>query len=333
MDSMHIMDLGVDNNHFGQQDTLHKASEITARTRLTRPRKEKPQDSRCFPLPNFSQLLHSRLAIMISFNTSLFVLVLAAACNPVTSYKNSVVLGDAENYAILAKTGISTVPNSIIKGDIAVSPIAGEAMTGFGLARDWSGQFSTATQVIGKAFASNYFEPTPKNLTTAVSNMEAAYTDAAGRPNTNAAKINFGEGFLGGAYGGEFARLTPGVYTFDTAVTLTGDIYFEGSGLNEGEGDTDVFIIQTTGNLIQAAQYNVVLSGGALAKNIFWQVAGHVVVGAGAHMEGILLVKTDVLFETLSSLNGRVLAQTACNLLMATITQPTTIESSVTEST
>ena len=271
---------------------------------------------------------------MFSFNASLFVLVLAAACNAVTSSKiANVTLGDAGDYVILAKTGISTVANSIITGDIAVSPIAGEAMTGFGLEMDLDKQFSTATQVIGKAFAANYNAPTPTNLTAAVSDMEVAYTDAAGRPNTNAAKINFGEGFLGGAYGGEFARLTPGVYTFDTAVTLTGDIYFEGSGLNEGEGDTDVFIIQTMGNLIQAAQYNVVLSGGALAKNIFWQVAGHVVVGAGAHMEGILLVKTDVLFETLSSLNGRVLAQTACNLLMATITQPTTIESSVTEST
>jgi len=73
---------------------------------------------------------------------------------------------------------------------------------------------------------------------------------------------------------------------------------------------------------VQSANYNVILSNGALAENIFWQVAGHVVVGAGAHMEGILLVQTDVLFETLSSLNGRVLAQTACNLQMATITEP-----------
>jgi hypothetical protein len=91
--------------------------------------------------------------------------------------------------------------------------------------------------------------------------------------------------------------------------------------LDAGQGDTDVFIIQMTGNLIQAANYNVILSNGALAKNIFWQVSGEVTVGAGAHLEGILLVKTEVLFETSSSLNGRVLAQTACNLQKATITQ------------
>ena len=73
---------------------------------------------------------------------------------------------------------------------------------------------------------------------------------------------------------------------------------------------------------MQSANYNVFLTNGALAKNIFWQIAGHATIGAGAHMEGILLVKTDILFGTLASLNGRVLAQTACNLQIATITEP-----------
>jgi hypothetical protein len=36
-------------------------------------------------------------------------------------------LETAADYAILAKTGISTVPNSVITGDIAVSPIAAAA--------------------------------------------------------------------------------------------------------------------------------------------------------------------------------------------------------------
>jgi len=74
-----------------------------------------------------------------------------------------------------------------------------------------------------------------------------------------------------------------------------------------------------TGNLVQAANTQVLLTNGALAKNVFWQVAGYAHVLEGAHMEGNLLVKTDVLFATGSSLNGRVLAQTACTLQMATI--------------
>jgi hypothetical protein len=62
------------------------------------------------------------------------------------------------------------------------------------------------------------------------------------------------------------------------------------------------------------------------------QVSGNAVVGAGAHMEGILLVKTDVLFITGSSLSGHILAQTACNLQMATITNAALYTASSTES-
>ena len=66
----------------------------------------------------------------------------------------------------------------------------------------------------------------------------------------------------------------------------------------------------------------VVLTGGALAKNIFWEVAGKVAIGAGAHFEGILLCKTDVTLVTGSSMNGRILAQTQVALQKATVVQP-----------
>jgi hypothetical protein len=264
--------------------------------------------------------------MMFSFNTSHFVLFflslsLSATAETVRGAQrerqlavDAVVLGLAGDYAILAKTGISTVPTSSITGDIGVSPIAATAMTGFSLTLHSGGQHSTSTQVTGDAHAASYGGAVATALTTAVSNMEAAYTDAAGRTNPDAARINLGTGILGGVFGGPDVanRLTPGVYTFGTDVTIGSDITFDGDA-------EDIFIIQMTGNLIQTKNTEVVLTNGALAKNIFWQVAGHVVVGAGAHMEGILLVKTDVLFETGSSLNGRVLAQTACNLQKATI--------------
>jgi hypothetical protein len=92
--------------------------------------------------------------------------------------------------------------------------------------------------------------------------METAYTDAAGRSNPDDAKINFETGKIGGK------TLTPDVYTFTVDVQITGDIYLDAGG------DADaVFIIQTTGNIIQAANTNVILSGSAKAENIFWQVA------------------------------------------------------------
>jgi hypothetical protein len=251
--------------------------------------------------------------MMFSSNAfrSALVLLLAAARNAVTSATAVVNLGTAENFAILTKTGISTVPDSVITGDIGVSPIKAAAMTGFDLTMEGL-KYSASEQITGKAYAADYATPVPVALTTAVSDMETAYTDAAGRPNTNDARINLGGGLLGNAYGGADSPLTAGVYTFGSDVNIVTDIYFEGS-------ETDVFIIQMTGNLVQEANVYVFLAGGALAKNIYWQVAGNVAVGAGAKMQGILLVQTDVLFGTESSLIGRVLAQTACNLKKATI--------------
>jgi hypothetical protein len=231
---------------------------------------------------------------------------------------STVNLGVAGEYAILTKTGISTVPTSAITGNIGVSPIAATAITGFSLTADSTNQFSTSTQVSGGvAHAASYGAPISETLTTAVSNMEAAYTDAAGRANLDESRKNFGEGDEKGELGGAplTSTLTPGVYTFHGDVSLASSITFEGNG-------SDIFIIQIAGKLLQVAGTSVILNGGALAKNIFWQVAEDVEVGEGAHMEGILLAKQAVLFKTGSTLNGRVLTQTRCDLQVATITQP-----------
>jgi nucleoside recognition membrane protein YjiH len=46
-----------------------------------------------------------------------------------------------------------------------------------------------------------------------------------------------------------------------------------------------------------SASKRITLLGGALAKNVFWQVAGRTTIAAGAHFEGVLLCKTDVTLE------------------------------------
>jgi hypothetical protein len=239
----------------------------------------------------------------------------------------SLTAANAANYAILAKTGITTTGTTEITGNIAVSPIAATAMTGFSLIADTeTGTFSTSSTLVDdRVYAASYNEPTPTDLTSAVGEMETAYVYAAGCANSDEARKNIGKGTLGGNFGGAGYALTAGVYTFDKGdVSIAGEIHFKGTA-------SDVFIIQIAGNLVQDAGYNVILdettgegefAGTPLAKNIFWQVAGHVEVKAGAHMEGIILGKTHVTFITGSTLNGRVFAQTACNLQSATITQP-----------
>jgi hypothetical protein len=219
-------------------------------------------------------------------------------------------IGSACNYAILAKSGISTMPDSAVIGDIGASPIDSTAISGFNLTLDSSTQYATSSQVTGKAFASDYSGPTPVDLTTAVSDMEAAYTNAAARPTTDPTKLNVEGGIIGGQI------LTPGVYTFTVGININSDITIEG-------GVDDVFVIKTTTTLIQAANTQVILSGCVQAKNIFWQVGSIASIGANASMQGILLVKEKADFISGSSLVGSVLAQTAVNLDKATITQAT----------
>jgi hypothetical protein len=240
---------------------------------------------------------------------NLLLLSAATLFNGATAADN-VNLGTAGDYVILTKSGISTVPASAITGDIGVSPIAATAITGFGLTLESGGQYSTASQITGRAVAADYGGAAATALTLAVGDMQIAYAFAAG----HTADADTNEQIFNELNGGDITglTLTAGVYTFKTDISIiSGEITFTGT-------DTDIFIIRTTGSLKQAASTNVILDG-VLAKNIFWQVAGQVEVGAFASMKGIILVKTDALFMTGSSLLGRVLAQTACNIQMATI--------------
>jgi hypothetical protein len=214
-------------------------------------------------------------------------------------------LGTAGNFAILAKTAISTVPASAITGNIGVSPIAGTAMTGFTLIADSSGTFSTSTQVTGRCYAADYTSPTPSEMGIAVLDMETAYTAASGQP---VDVLELGAGLIGGL------TLGPGVHKWTTAITIATDIVLSGSA-------TDLFILETTKDVIVSSGVRVNLQGGALASNIVWVVAGFVEVGTTAHMEGVFLVKTHAVFKTGSSLNGRVLAQTAVTLDSTTIVE------------
>jgi len=220
-------------------------------------------------------------------------------------------LGTADNYVILSKTGITNVPSSEIVGNIAVSPISAGAITGFVLAADTDGEFSTDVQITGNVYASNYKGSTPSDLGIAVLDMQTAYTAAAGRLTTSSAYLNLYGGNIGGKV------LGPGVYTFDVNINISPgtEVIFQGSA-------TDVFILKTTGKFLQSGATNVILEGGAKAENIFWQVAGAVSVGGGAHLEGIVLAKTSVTFITGSTLTGRVLGQTLVALQMATIKEP-----------
>jgi len=203
-------------------------------------------------------------------------------------------LGTAIDYVIVAKTAINNTSTSAITGDLGLSPAATSYITGLALTN--STGFATSTQVTGKLYAADMAAPTPTNLTTTVNNMITAYNDAAGRVLPDFTEL--GTGNIGGK------TLTPGLYKWSSNVTVPTSIVISG-------GANDVWIFQIAGNLNLSSAVNVTLSGGAQAKNIFWQVAGQATLGTTSHFEGIILSMTGITLQTGASLNGKALAQTA----------------------
>lgn len=215
-------------------------------------------------------------------------------------------LGTAGDFAILAKAGVSTVPTSAVTGDIGLSPAAASFITGFSLTADATNVFASSPQVTGAVYAADYAAPTPANLTTAIGDMELAFADAAGRaPDVT----ELGAGNVGGM------TLARGVYAWGTGLLIPTDVTLTGTA-------TDVWIFQVAGDLTMESGARIVLSGGALPQNVFWQVAGFVDLGTTAHAEGVILCETSITLRTGATVNGRLLAQTAVVLDGSTVVEP-----------
>ncbi|SDX44081.1 ice-binding protein [Flavobacterium degerlachei] len=209
-------------------------------------------------------------------------------------------LGVAANFAILSKTGITDVYKSAVTGDVGASPITGAAI------------LLKCDEVTGTIFSVDAAGPACKitdatRLTTAVGDMQIAYTNAAGRVNPDF--LNLGAGSIGGK------TLTPGLYKWTSTLNIPTDITISGS-------PTDVWIFQVAGNLNMSSAVKITLAGGAQAKNIFWQTSGAVTLDTSSHFEGNILSQTGINLKTGASINGRMMAQTAVTLQMNTVTIP-----------
>jgi hypothetical protein len=217
----------------------------------------------------------------------------------------------AGDFIILAKTAITSTGATHITGDIGISPDNASSITGFGLIKDASGTFWTSSLVTGKVYGATDVAPTPAMLTQAIGEMQTAYNDAAAR---TADSTELYAGDLKGR------TLNHGVYKWSGNVQISaGSVTFSGSS-------TDVWILQIAGNFDLVG--SVALSGGAQAKNIFFQVAGITKLESGAAMQGVILCKTQIVMITGASLNpGIALAQTQITLQANTIVSPGNLSS------
>lgn len=217
-------------------------------------------------------------------------------------------LRTAGDFVILTETGVTTTGTTTVVGNMGVSPIAATAMTGFGLIADGTNTFSSSSLVTEKIYAADYAPPTPTKMTTAIGDMETAFTDAAGRTSPNFIEL------AGGDISGR--TLLPGLYKWGTGVLITN------AGITIAGGPNDVWIFQIAGDMLVNDSAMVTLVGGAQAKNIFWQVSGKATFGTAADVKGIILSQTLIAMNTGAKLSGRALAQTAVTLIANTVTAP-----------
>lgn len=257
----------------------------------------------------------------------------AVAGQVVCSGANCVDLLSAANYVILDEATVTFTPiatittTATITGDVGVSPAAASFITGFTLALDPASCFSTSTQVVGKLYAADYSSvngcatattDTATILTTAVGDKNAAYSAALGKPLSGGGLITAcpgGGAMSDGTGGGSGGPIAAGVYNCAVNVTIPGDLTLNGNA-------TDVWVFQITGSLSQAGATNVLLTGGALPQNVFWIVSNGVSVGAGAHMEGVVMSATNISLITGATVNGRLFGRTGVLMDSNTVTQP-----------
>lgn len=194
-----------------------------------------------------------------------------------TTEQSPVLLNDASSFAILAGSSIRNTGKTTITGELGLSP--GTSVGGF-----------PSGILIGKEHIND------KLVNQAKLDLIAAYNDVAGRTCKDCVMLS---GNIGGL------TLTPGLYKSDSSLALsTGDLTFDAK-----ENANAIFIIQIASTLIVRSGRKIILAGGALASDIFWQVGSTANFENFSVFKGTILAMQSITFNPGAKLYGRALSR------------------------
>jgi hypothetical protein len=214
-------------------------------------------------------------AVALTLGVLAIAMVALSAPAGAAAYENSVGLGTAGAYSVLAGTTATDTGSSVLSGDLGVSP--GTALTGFA-----PGHVGGATNA-GNAAAAQ-----------AESDLTTAYLDAAGRTPTG---TNLGAALVS-------STLLPGVYNASSSLGVSGAVTLD------GQGDPNaVFVFQIGDALLTASSTSIVLTGAAQACNVFWQVGSSATLGTTNTFVGTIMALTSITVTTGTTVAGRALAR------------------------
>jgi hypothetical protein len=205
----------------------------------------------------------------------------------------------AGDFVILAEAAITNVPTSPVTGNVGLSPATG---AGIGLT---CGELKGAMYTVDAA-GPGCAVTDPTRLTAAIADKKTAYNDAAGRAPDY---TEIGAGNIGGL------NLGPATYKWGTGVSIPSNVTLTG-------GPNDVWIFQIAQGLTVGSGVEIILAGGALPQNIYWQTFAAADFGTTSKFKGVILSQTSIAMRTGASINGRLFAGTAVTLDQNAVTQP-----------
>lgn len=219
-----------------------------------------------------------------------------------STVQTAINLRSTSDFVIIAGALISNIPTSAISGNVGLSPAARSYITGFG-----------QTEIVGAIYAADDTEPAgvPAMLTAAKGDLTTAYNDAAGRTATDLVLLADNLGGL---------TLTPGLYKSSGSLEISsGNLTFDAKG-----NASAVFIIQIASTLTTTSGRQVILSGGAKAANIYWQVGTSATLGTTSVFKGTIMADQSIALNTGATVEGRLFARIGqVTLAGNTVVRPT----------